>query len=98
MWHSYVFSIPKDRLNVIVLHSKQEHTLAVGTSLAESYLLNFSEVKQIVLKSQNSFTIVFGFRIGANLLLRSNRSPHGQTRGKNRLYIRVLGQHFFHLV
>jgi len=82
MWHSYVFSSRKGCLNVIVLHSKQEHTLALGTSPAESYLLNFSEVKQIVLKSQNSFTIVFSFQIGANLLLRSNRSPQGQTKGK----------------
>ena len=81
MWHSYIFSVPKDRLNVIVLHSKQQHTLARGTSPTESYLLNFSKVKQIALGSQISFTVVSGFRIDANLLLWSNRSSQGQTAG-----------------
>jgi len=44
-------------------------------------LLNFSKIKQIALGLQISFTVVSGFRIGANLLLRSNRSPQGQTAG-----------------
>ncbi len=52
-------------------------------------LLNFWKVKQIVTRSQNRFTFVPGFRIGAYLLLRLNRSPQGQqmaeTASKNRL-------------
>lgn len=38
MGYSYVFGGRKDRLNVIALHSKQEHTLARGTSLAVDHI------------------------------------------------------------
>ena len=86
MWHSYIFGGRKDRLNVIVLHSKQEHTLARGTSLAESYLLNFSEVKQIVLGSQISSNRWAVAARGVKGLSGVQNSPQGQTRGNNVLF------------
>lgn len=46
-------------------------------------LLNIAQVKQIVTRSQNRFTFVPGFWIGANLLLRLNRSPQGQISGES---------------